>query len=244
MRIRHLAAAAVLGPLLLAAPQAHAQEGFMFRQPVGQVTLRAGPLLPRAHGDFFGFLTDTLTLERRDFRGPMLGLELAFAVAPRWDVAFGVGYMETERRSEFRDWVGDDDLPIEQDTRLWLLPATASARFYPMPRGERVSRLAWIPARTTPYIGGGAGVTWYRLEQDGEFIDRERRIFRSTLATSGRGLTGHVLAGLDHWFAPRVSLNAETRYALGSASVGGDYDGWDRMDVSGLQFTIGVSYRW
>jgi hypothetical protein len=245
MSFRHLLAAAVVGAPLLGAPATvHAQDGFLFRAPVASVTLRAGPLLPRAHGDLFGFLTDTLTLDRGDFRMPFLGAEVAVAVASRWDLALAAGWAETEKASEFRDWVGADDLPIVQDTWLRVVPLTLSGRYYPLPRGRAVSRLAWLPARTTPYVGAGAGVTWYSLRQAGEFIDADRVIFESTRESNGHGFTGHGLVGLDHWFTSRIGLNAEARYILGSGSVGGDFQGWDGLDLSGLQLAVGVSFRW
>jgi hypothetical protein len=246
MRKHPLTAAALLGVLLLAGTPSigNSQDGFLFRAPMGQLTLRAGPLLPRAQSDLFEFLTDTLTLGKQDFRAPLLSAELSFTLTPRFDLALAAGWAQAQSRSEFRDWVGDDDLPIQQETRLRSVPVTLSGRFYPLERGRTVSRLAWLPARTTPYVGGGAGVTWYGLRQEGEFIDTDRRIFESTLESNEHGYTGHVLAGVDHWFTPRVGLNADVRYTWGSAPVGGSYRGWDSMDLGGMQLGVGISFRW
>lgn len=224
---------------------AHAQDGFLFGQPKAQVTLRAGPMLHRAGGDLFGFFTDSLTLERSDFRAPAIGGELALVVHRRVDLALGLGYSNVESSSEFREWVDENDQPIEQITRLRVIPLTASVRFYPLERGHGISELAWVPARTTPYIGGGGGISWYRLVQEGDFVDSgDLTIFTATFESSGRATTGHVLAGVDHWFTPRVGLNAEGRYTIGSARPGLDFQNWDTIDLSGLQFAIGLALRW
>jgi hypothetical protein len=132
-----------------------AQDGFLFGQPRGQLTLRAGPLMHRAGGDLFDFFQSELTLDGGDFRAPAVGGELALVVHPRVDVAIGVAYSSVQRSSEFREWVDQDDLPIEQTTSLRVTPVTASVRFYPLSRGETISDLAWVPVRTMPYVGGG-----------------------------------------------------------------------------------------
>ncbi|HSJ07771.1 MAG TPA: hypothetical protein VK936_13790 [Longimicrobiales bacterium] len=252
-----LSVLATCAALLFGAGPAHAQDGFLFKRPSAQLTLKGGPLIPRAHSELFDFMVDTLTLERSDFRTPWIGADFAILVGPRLDVALGVAFAETESRSEFRYWEGVDGLPIEQTTRLRTVPVTVTARYHLLDRGREVSSLAWIPNRVTPYLAGGAGLTWYRLLQEGEFVGQpvgddplERDIFVSRLQSRGYGLTGHAGAGLDYWFSPRVGLNTELRYMVGSAPVGGDYRGrtpserWDDIDLSGFQAAVGLTFRW
>jgi hypothetical protein len=222
-----------------------AQDGFLFGQPRGQLTLRAGPLMHRAGGDLFDFFQSELTLDGGDFRAPAVGGELALVVHPRVDVAIGVAYSSVQRSSEFREWVDQDDLPIEQTTSLRVTPVTASVRFYPLSRGETISDLAWVPVRTTPYVGGGAGMAWYKLQQTGDFVEEtDLSIFGATFDSNGRAPTGHVLAGVDHWFSPRIGANLEGRYTFGSARPTGDFEGWESMDLSGLSFGVGLALRW
>lgn len=239
-------AAASLFPVLPCA--VHAQDGFMFGQPQGQLTLRAGPMMHRAGGDLFGFFQSELTLDRGDFRAPALSGDFSVVVHPRIDLGLGVGWSRVERRSEFRDFVEEvngQDMPIEQTTALRVVPVTASARFYPLSRGQSISELAWIPARTTPYVGGGAGLTWYRLRQYGDFVSQDDfSIFTDDWESSGRARTAHLFAGVDHWFSPRAGLNFEGRYTFGSAEPGNDFRSWDSIDLSGLQVGIGLALRW
>jgi hypothetical protein len=251
MRSTTLLPAALLLALLPAA--AAAQDGFLFGSPSAQITLRAGPVLHRAQGDIFDFMTSELTLERRDLRAPSLGAEFAWLVGPRLDLALGIGWAEAEASSEFADWLGGDGLPIAQTTRLRTAPLTVTARFHPIARGQSVSRLAWLPARTTPYVGGGAGLTFYRLEHDGEFVDTQAceadpqtgcDIFYREHRAGGQAPTVHAVAGLDHWFSPRLGLNLEGRYTLGSARGSDSFRTFDSLDLSGLQATLGFTFRW
>jgi K+ transporter len=78
---------------------------------------------------------------------------------------FGASHAGTSKASEFRDWVGEDDLPIAQTTSLSRTPLTASVRIFPIPRGQRVGEHAWVPASFSPYFGVGGGAVLYTLEQ-------------------------------------------------------------------------------
>ncbi|HSJ23554.1 MAG TPA: hypothetical protein VK929_02645 [Longimicrobiales bacterium] len=242
-RFRTCVAAAVAlagAPALL-----HAQDGFLFSRPEAQLTVRAGPSLPQARSDLFDEITTELTLERSDFRAPMLGAELALLLGTNFDLALGVGWAESSSRSEYRDFEGDDGLPIEQRTRLRIAPVTATARYLPLDRGRTMSNLAWLPARVTPYIGGGVGMTWYRLRQEGEFVDRQTYdIFLEEYESTAHNFTVHAVAGGDWWVTPRIGLNVEARHTRGSAPVQGSYSRFESMDLSGTQAFIGVSWRW
>jgi len=207
--------------------------------------VRSGPVLHRAHGDIYDFITRELTVDRSDFRALSFGGELAVIANDRLDVVLGVSYAEMQSSSEFRDWVDNEDLPIEQTTVLSTTPLTASARYYLLPRGERISRLAWAPTRFTPYVGGGVGVTWYNLRQHGDFIQMsDMSVFPEDYEADGYGTTVHALAGADYWFSGRFALNLDARYTRGSAGLGDDFYDWDTLDVSGLQVGVGLTMRW
>jgi opacity protein-like surface antigen len=247
MRTRIPLVTALLGGALLCggAAAAEAQDGFLFRAPQGQFTVRAGPDLPRAHGAVFDFITTELKVDRGDFRAPAVSGELALLLGSRWDLAVSLGVAQSTTHSDYDRFIGDDGLPIEQTTKLRTMPGAVTLRFQPLARGRTVSHLAWVPARTTPYIGGGAGVTWARLEQRGEFIEHETGdIFYHEYDSATNALTVHAVAGANHWFTPRIGLNLEGRYTRGSAELTGSYREFGRLDLSGVQASLGLSFRW
>jgi hypothetical protein len=248
MRMRGLIPLVALLLPVGTAADAQAQDGYMFGRPHAQLTVRAGPVLHRADGDLFNFFRSELTLDRSDFRAPAVSGDVAIYVHPRLDVAIGAGWSNVESRSEFREFVEEDnqgnELPIEQVTRFRVIPFTASARFYPLDRGRGISELAWVPRRTTPYVGAGGGLAWYQLEQEGDFVGEDLSIFNTTMKTSGQAATGHAFAGLDHWFTPRAGLNVEARYTYGRARPDGDFRTWDSIDLSGAQLGVGLTLRW
>jgi hypothetical protein len=232
--------------LLLTAPlRASAQDGFLFSPPSGGLTLRAGPQLYTAGGDLFGQLRRDLTLGRGDFAATAVGADLVFSPLPRVDLVVGAAHARASGRSEFRDFVDQDELPIEQTTSLRTTPLTGTVRYLLLSRGRSVGRTAWVPAPTTPYLGAGGGVTWYRLEHGGEFIDfRDYSIYFDRMQSAGSVPTLHVLAGLDHWFEPRLGVNVEARYTWGRAAPADGFRSFDALDVGGVQATLGLSFRW
>jgi hypothetical protein len=246
---RRILLTAVFAAIVAAPTAASAQDGFFFRPPTAGLTLRVGPMLYNASSDVFDEMKQNLTLSGSSFTGPAYGLDFVFMQLPRVDIVVGLGYAQSSASSEFRDWVEQDaagnELPIEQTTRMRTIPLTASARYQLLSRGRSVSRLAWLPRSTMPYIGGGGGAVWYRLQQRGDFVDMgDFSIFFDTIESSGIDFTVHALAGVDHWFTARTGLNAEARYTHGQATPNNGFLTFDSLDLGGLQFTLGFSVRW
>jgi hypothetical protein len=219
-------------------------DGFLFRQPKVTLKFESGYGFQRAGSDLFDFVTDSLTLGRRDFDSPYVGGEIGIRVAERWDVAIAVGYQESSVASEYRDWVDADDRPIEQVTSLRQVPFTVSAKYYLRERGRSIGRFAWIPNAISPFVGGGVGVVSYRFEQDGDFVDYQTfDIFRDNLRTDGDAFLARAVAGVNVSLSKQFFFTAEGRFGYASGDVAGDFSGFDKMDLAGLQLVGGLAVR-
>lgn len=239
-------AAVVAATLLFPAPgQAQGSgDGFLFRKPAGAFVLRGGLAAEQANGDLYAFLTDQFTLNKGDFRAPSFGGDVLVSIAPRVDLDFGVGYSGWTKPSEFRDFLGTDNLPIAQQTSLARVPLTAGARLYLVSPGRSIGKYAWIPNKFVPWIGGGGGMMWYRLRQTGEFVDFQTKdVFPDEFASSGWTGTAHAMAGADYSLSPRLALTGEARYTWAKASLGTDFTGFDGIDLSDVAFTLGLNVR-
>ena len=234
--------AAMTLPLDLAAQGSG--DGFLFRAPRIQLGFRVGYAGATAGSEIFDFSREELTLEKGDFSGGLFGAEVAYRASERLDLALAFSNSSTRTRSEFRDWIGEDDLPIEQETTFIRRPFTVSARYFFSDRGRAVSRFAWIPNRMTPYLGGGVGVMWYEFTQDGDFVDfQDLAIFTTRFNSDGTSLMGHVLGGLELSVSPRIVANLEGRYEFASAEMSQDFVGFDDIDLSGFQVSVGLGLR-
>ncbi len=241
-----LATLALIGVVIpvVPAPLAAQGGGFLFKRPVVSLSLRAGYSIPRASSEIFEFTTEQLTIDRNDFNTATVGGDLAYRVTERLDVTASVAIGRSSTRSEFRDYIGEDDLPIEQETQLVRTPMTLGVRAYLFDRGRSVGRFAWIPARWSPYVGASAGYLFYRFEQEGEFVDFvDLSIFRDRFESTGWAPTAQVFGGADFTLSTRLVLVGEARYGWARAEMDRDFVGFDEIDLSGFQATVGLAVR-
>jgi len=249
MRFRGWRPVVALSGALLVPAGLQGQEGFLFRQPAVQLSLRFGPSLPRASGTLYDHMRDRLTLDTGDFTAEGVSTEIMFRATSAVDVGGGFQWAQSSAPSEFRDFVYDNNDPIEQTTRLRRAALSVLARVYPLGTGESLADYAWLPKRFTPFVGGGAGVLWYRLRQEGDFLNVQLceneggcDIFPSVYESNGSALAGHLLAGADYWVTPAIGITAEGRYTFAADTPGGDFN-YSTIDLSGLQLTAGLSFR-
>lgn len=233
-----------LGAVLPAAAVAQERPDFLFGSPRVTLGIKGGYAQPLAGSDVFDLVRDELTVETGDFGSTAIGVDVAFRLTERLDLAADFVYSASETRSEFRDWVDMDDRPIEQTTSFSRMPLTLSVKGYLWERGRSVGQFAWIPRDWTPYAGIGGGVLWWNFEQEGDFVDFETLdIFRDTFVSSGATETLHALAGVEMSLGPRFFLTAEGRYSWAEAEMDRDFVGFEPIDLSGFQLTIGISGR-
>ncbi|HXE83469.1 MAG TPA: hypothetical protein VN513_09075 [Gemmatimonadales bacterium] len=237
---------ATIAGLTIATPSfaQKAGDGFLFQEPNGSWTFRGGFAVATAHSDIFGQITDQLTLDRADFSSATFGTALAISVSPRNDVVFDASYSNVHRASEFRDWVDNNDRPIQQSTSLRRIPITVGFRHYLTERGRAVGRFAWIPARRALYAEVGLGMMEYKFDQQGDFIDFQTlNVFSDRFVSQSWTPVAQGSLGLDMGLGSFTMLNLEARYTWSHARMSSDFQDFDRIDLSGMSVTAGLSFR-
>ena len=221
-------------------------DGFLFRAPVATMSVYGGYAQPLATGGVFALATSELTLGRSDFGSGNFGVDLTFAVAPRVEIVFALDRSSSRTRSEYRDWLDNNDLPIEQTTALQRVPITAGVRYYLSDRGRTVGSVAWIPARLVPFVSAGGGVMRYKFEQVGDFIEQPSlNIFSERLTSTGWTGVMQAGAGAQWTLNQRVNLTGELRYQRASGNgdqPNGDFSGY-KVNLSGVSTMIGLTLR-
>jgi len=219
-------------------------DGFLFKQPDVSWGVRGGFDRATAGSDIFSFVTDQLTLRRGDFSSATLGTDVGIRLSPRVDLVLGVAYSGSRTRSEFRRWVDQNNLPIEQATYFRRVPVTVSLKAYLSPRGRSIGRFAWLPVRYAPFVGVGAGAMWYRFRQAGDFVDFQTlNVFTDDFNASDWTWTAHAFAGMDVSLSPRFVMTAQGRYTWANGPVGTDFVGFRNIDLSGFAMTAGLAAR-
>ncbi|MEO7084614.1 MAG: hypothetical protein ABI442_07010 [Gemmatimonadaceae bacterium] len=235
-----------VAPLGRARAQVAGGDGYLVGVPNGSVTFRGGWALASASSDLFSFTTNNLTLSKRDFSSPTVGADVAFRLHPRTDLVFSATWAGMNKSSEFRKYIDNNNLPIEQRTSFDRVPLTVSLKYYLVDRGRSIGRLAWIPTRIAPYIGAGGGAEWYRFQQQGDFVDFQSQnldVFGATLESHGWAPTAHAYIGAEFSLDPRFAFVTEARYGWSKAPLSGDFTGFDRIDLSGFSTTAGIAVR-
>ncbi|HTE48082.1 MAG TPA: hypothetical protein VK636_22755 [Gemmatimonadaceae bacterium] len=236
--------AAVLAAIPMAARAQDAGAGFLFEPPLGSLTIRGGWALARAHSDLFSFTTSQLSLNRGDFSSPSLGADLDFRILPRTSVVISAELSGMDKKSDFRGFIDNNDLPIEQTTSFRRIPVTLGVKQYLTSTGRSIGKFAWIPTRFAPYVGVAGGMMYYRFRQSGDFIDfNTTSVFPDTYMSDGWALTTHAMAGVDYSLGARFALTTEARYLWSSAELSNDFSGFHALDLSGLSTTVGFSVR-
>ena len=220
-------------------------DGFLFRAPQGEVSIRGGFDHATAGSDLFSFTESQLTLDGRDFSSLTFASDVDVALTPRMSARFGFAISQSTTPSEFRDFVDNNRLPIQQVTEFKRLPLTASLKAYLSPPGRSVGHFAWIPARYAPYAGGGGGAMWYRFRQQGDFIDFSTyKVFPDNFESDGWAPTLHAFVGTDVSLNPRFALSFEGRYEWAQKELSTDFARFEPIDLSGFALTAGFVIRY
>ncbi len=215
---------------------------FLFGQPRGWIAVRGSWLTPSAQSDLFTFVTDQLTVEKDDFSAPAVAGEVGVILTSHLSAAAGFEFSKQGISSEYRRYVDNVGLPINQHTALSQTNISGSLKVALWGRGRSISSLAFVPRVVVPYAGGGAGLLFYRFEQYGDFVDFVTlRVFQDTFRSEGWAPSAHLFAGTEVRLWRMVFLDLEGRYVWADGTLGSDFLGFDGIDLNGFRFSTGVS---
>jgi hypothetical protein len=93
-------------------------------------------------------------------------------------------------------------------------------------------------------VGAGFGGVHYSLIQQGEFVDEsDLSITADRLESSGTAMMIYAEGGAQYWINQHFGLQAEARYTNARAAMGRDYEGFNDIDLRGVQATAGFAVR-
>ena len=249
-RRRPLAVLAWCGAMLLLWPASGAAQtqeprrsaDFLFGRPTGSIGVRGSWNIAGAGSDLFDFVTEQLTIEKSDFNGPGIGGDISLSLTPRLETEFGVFFSRSSQSSEYRDFVDNDFLPINQSTSLKTIQVMASLRYALQPRGRDLSRFAWVPAKVVPYVGAGGGAIYYEFRQSGDFVDfQDFSVFTDVFRSNGWAPSVHAFGGVDVRLYRGLYTSVEGRYTKASGKLGSDFVDFDPIDLSGFRLSAGIN---
>ena len=215
---------------------------FFVGKPRASLGVRGGITFANAASEWYHFVTNNLTLDRSDFRTANIGGEVVVMLPFPIDLVLGGDYGGTSKKSEFRDWVDNNRLPIEQTTKITQGTLTFGARYAFLGRGREVGSLAWVPRKFVPYVGVGFGGLLYRVKQQGDFVDfRTLAVFTDVLESSGWTTTTYANVGMDVHMTGHLYVTVDARYLWAEKGLKQPWRNFDELDLAGLKLTSGIN---
>lgn len=182
-------------------------------------------------------LTDALAFDIKDFRAGHAFGEWNVSFGPHVEVGAGIGVYGRTVPTVYLDVVDENNLDIEQQLHLRVVPITGIVRFLPFGNAGTVQ----------PYLGVGVSALNFRYSEIGDFVDPTTLdIFSDRFTTSGTALGGLVVYGLRLPIGGDIyGLTLEGRTQFGKGNTGGADKGFltDKIDLGGSMFNVGFLVR-
>jgi hypothetical protein len=93
-----------------------------------------------------------------------------------------------------------------------------------------------------PFVGGGAGVIWYRMKQHGDFVDYvDYSVFPELFDSSGATPSGHVFGGMDWRMWRHLYATFDVRHVWAAGDLGPKWVDFDPIDLAGTRVSAGIN---
>jgi hypothetical protein len=200
----------------------------------GAVRGYLGVFSPQGDSEYWNDTFDVFTGSPSSFEDVVFGVDYLWRTSRRSGLLFGTSFYSGATTQAYLDWVDGDGNDISHTTTLNLTDLTAAYIWRFGAHGAR------------PYIGGGGGLLWWGLREEGYFIDFADPDLPVVFASYDAGGTTwelFALAGLDVPLGYRWSFFIEGRYRWSEAELDDDFSGFGTIDLSGLQLVGGLSWN-
>ncbi|HEX4952168.1 MAG TPA: hypothetical protein VF017_02080 [Thermoanaerobaculia bacterium] len=233
MRLPTLAAAAALA-LVVAALPAAAQSRRSFSYD-NAFRLSAGVFEPEGDSAYWEDAEQDFTGDVTDFEDLTLSIDYVRELRGNLRLVVGGSIYEGSDTLAYRDFVDNNDDPILHDTTLTIAAATLGLEFRLAPRSSPV----------VPYLGVGAGLYSWSLEESGDFVDfgaTPLEIFSADFDDDGVATGYWFTAGLDVPVSSSFAFFVRGRWHFAEDDLEGDFEDLGELDLSGQEIAAGLSW--
>jgi hypothetical protein len=210
---------------------------------------RVGWFAPTGTSEFWTANEATFSMDHSDFDDWMFGASYVTSVGNHFEFGFNADYYDSTVRSEYRDFVDQNNNPILHDSTLKLLPLTIDLRLLPGGRyketGEYGNRNVRKPV---VWLGVGGGGNLWHYEEVGDFVGGVvPTVIFDRVVDDGFVPEVHAMAGFELPAGPNFAWTVEARYSWSEAELGGRFDDIygpnTKVDLSGGSLFAGLSYQ-
>jgi opacity protein-like surface antigen len=235
MRSKLLRTTFVLVGLLVAVSPAWCQYR-MHRayQREGEFRLWLGSFRPDGDSQYWRDKELDFTGKAADLEDISGGADYLMGLSDRLSLAFSGSYFEGTTTQEYRNFEDNFGHRIRHDTTLGVGSATLGVIYH----------FTGPDAPVIPYAGAGGGAYFWRLQENGDFIDfnQNNEIFNARLRSDGTAFGTYFLVGLEAPISRSLSLFAEGRWTQAEDTLSGDFEGFGKLDLSGRHISAGLAW--
>lgn len=196
----------------------------------------AGLFEPEGDSKYWQDNESDFTGATSDFEDVVGGLEYVHELRGNLRLMVGGTVFEGSSQLAYRDFEDNRGNDIVHDTTFSVATATLGLAVNLAPRRSPV----------VPYVGLGAGVYSWRLEESGDFIDFDARpleIFDDIFEDEGVVAGWFWLAGLEVPVGSSLSVFAQGRWHQAEDDLEGDFADLGKIDLGGQELTAGLTWR-
>jgi hypothetical protein len=212
----------------------------------GAFNFRFGAFFPAADSDFWTANEAAFTLDDSDFIGPIGGFGYNGAITNYFEFDANADFYTSLVRSADSFYTDLDGFPIYHDSRLVTFPLSVGFRVLPAGRfARRGPEGTHYVRRPVPYIGAGAGMTYWQYEEEGDFVASDLSIIYARFVESGLAFQWYAMLGIEFPVSPQWNITFEVRETWAEATPGGDFTFVNpgTLDLGGTSVFLGGSLR-
>jgi len=220
-----------LGAIALAAVTA-APASAQYYHRDNTLRFRGGLFQPDGDSKYWNDAKELFTGDASDLEDAIVGIDYERDLTGdgRLSLLFsGSAYEGQDDREDrfFEDQLGN---PIVHTVTLDLATFTAGLKLNLIPNGA-----------VQPYVGAGGGYYVWSLEERGDFVFDDS-IFSETFKDDGATLGYYFMAGVAIPFNENWGVFAEGRWHKADDELGGDFEDFGKLDLSGREFSAGFGW--
>lgn len=211
---------------------------------------------------------DNMDFRKTAFQGVSFGFAFEYFLTRELSLEFSIDafYSKTVRGS-YKDYIG-----FEYDSDFWAVPAaydnymdvdtfstghSLTVSITPIQMSLKIAPFG-RQGRFIPYVGGGIGVYFWTVRMEGDLIDFSDEYEYQTIddyflpvypiysvdaeERNKLAFGFHVLGGFMLSLSKTLTLDIGAKYNVAKGRMTDAFEGFDRFDLGGFQFSVGLNY--
>jgi hypothetical protein len=199
------------------------------------INLKLGLFTPSQDSDLWEQNRRELIFDKNDMQATYFALEFERYLNRGFSLSIEGAHYRKEHYTQFRDFVFENGDPIFHNISLEITSLEVGFKVYPM--GHR--------RVFCPFLGAAFGIYYWHYVQWGDFLEQEGDdiyIYEDENAQTETYTPGfNINGGFVYRFKRQIGISFSAKYLMVKGELSSFYQGFERFDLGGLVFSIGLN---